>query len=384
MEFLLLADFVKNDTILSITLQMPLQCGSASMIIEETAVSIYQSKVAQRGIGLLALLLLTACATTPAAAPTAAPAVAGTAAPATALVTIKTGFIPVVIYAPLYVGIERGYFAAEGLNIELTPIVSGNEAVVQLAAGNFDVSMGGANAGLFNAAARGVTFSVVAPLHTERPPITSPLVISAKRTDEFKTIADLKGKKVAVNAIGTATEYWVNQALATAGLTMADIEIVGLPFADIPGALEGGSIDAAILTDPGATINIQRGVVSLLANDFIDGFTATYVYMNEGMLARPEVAQAFMRGYLRACRDLQGAFTPETAAIIEKYTKVPAAVVQTSFRPYYSPDGTVPVENLTTLQQYFRSRGLLTYEADLDVTTFVNTQVAQEAAAALK
>jgi NitT/TauT family transport system substrate-binding protein len=310
--------------------------------------------------------------------------VAPTAASGTERTTLKSGYIPVVIYAPLYVGIERGYYAEEGLTIELTPIVSGNEAVVQLAAGNFDVSMGGANAGLFNAAARGVKFAIVAPLHSERPPITSPLVISAKRTAEFPDIAALRGKKVAVNAIGTATEYWVHQALATAGLTMTDIELLGVPFADIPGALENGAIDAAILTDPGSTINIQRGVVSLLANEFIDGFTATYVYMNEALLARPAVAQAFMRGYLRACRDLQADFTPAIGAIIEKYTNVPGPVVQQSFRPYYSPDGVVPVENLTTLQGYFRSRGLLTYETDLDMSTFVDTSVAREAAAALR
>jgi NitT/TauT family transport system substrate-binding protein len=338
---------------------------------------------------LLALALLAACggaapaATQPTAAP-AAPAAEPTTAPAaepTSLTKLRTGFIPVVIFAPLFVGIERGYFQDEGIEIELTPIQSGNEAVVQLAANNFDVSLGGANAGLFNAAARGVKFTVVAPLHSEKPPVVTPMIISAKRTGEITSIADLKGKKVAVNAVGAGTEYWLAQALAKGGLTMQDIELVAMPFPQIPAALENGSLDAAVVTEPIVTSAKDQGLVSILADDFINGFTATYVYMGDALVSKPELAQAFMRAYLRACRDLQGEYmTDEVATIIEKYTKVPAAVLKRIPTPQYNPDGTVPVQDLQALETYFRERGLLEYDTPLDVSTIVNTQIAADAA----
>ena len=165
----------------------------------------------KRLFAALMVLVLTACVSAP-----ATPA-AGT------LKTVRIGYVPVLIYAPLYVGIERGYFAAEGITIESTPIQGGSDAVVQLAAGNFDAAMGGAGAGLFNAAARGVKFSIVAPMHSEKPPITSPLVISAARTGEITKVADLKGKKVAINATGAATEYWLNEALGQGGLTIDEV-----------------------------------------------------------------------------------------------------------------------------------------------------------------
>jgi NitT/TauT family transport system substrate-binding protein len=343
---------------------------------------------------LFAALVFAACGAQPAApaatqAPTGGEAPAATTAPAAPsgeLTTLRTGYIQQnIIYAPLYVAIERGYFAEEGIQIELTPIQSGAEAVVQLAAGNFDVSLGGAGAGLFNAAERGVKFTVVAPLHSERPPVSSPLVISAKRTGEITSIADLKGKKVAVNGKGVGTEYWLSQALARGGLTMDDIEFVPMPFPNMPPALENGSLDAAILTEPLTTLNKDNGLVAVLADDFIDGFTATYVYMGDALLTdQPDVARGFMRAYLRATRDLQGDYmTDDVAAIVEKYSKVPAAVLTRIAAPQYNPDGTVPVENLEALQQYFQSRGLLEYQELLDVTSFVNTDLAAEVAAEL-
>jgi NitT/TauT family transport system substrate-binding protein len=321
---------------------------------------------------LIATLLLAACGST------------GSTGGAGERTTVRTGYIPLMIYAPLYVGIERGYFAQEGIQVELTQIASGNDALVQLAAGTFDVALGGAGAGVFNAAQRGVKFAFVAPLHSEKPPVTTPLVISAKRAGEITSIADLKGKRVAVNAKGTATEYWLQLALAKGGLTIADVELQGVPFADVPAALESGSLDAAILGEPGMTINKQKGVVSVLSEDFVDGFAATYMYMGDALLSvQPEVGKAFMRAYLRSARELQGPWNDEVAAIVEKYTKVPAAVVKQANRPLYDPNGTISLDDLSTLQTFFLERGELTYSEPLDLKAIVNTSLAEEAAKAL-
>ncbi len=341
-------------------------------------------------LALVAAFVLASCGAngarpTEPAAPTSAPTAATGAeqpAPSGEKTVVRLGYVPVLIYAPLYVGIERGYFADEGITVESTPVQGGSDPVVQLAAGNFDAALGGAGAGLFNAAARGVKFTIVAPMHSEKAPLSSPLVVSAKRKDEFKSVADLKGKKVSINATGAATEYWLAQALAKGGLTIDDVQLTTVAFPQVPAALESGSLDAAILGEPLATINQQQGLVSILSNDFIDGFTATYLYMGDTLLAqKPEVAAGFMRAYLRACRDLQGNYmTPEIAAIVEKYTKVPAAVVEKAAVPQYSASGEVPVKDLQTLQEYFRSRKLLEYDQDIDVNSIVNKELAADAA----
>jgi NitT/TauT family transport system substrate-binding protein len=288
----------------------------------------------------------------------------------------------VMIFAPLFVAQERSYFAEEGLDVQLIPVQGGSDSVVQLAAGNFDAAVGGAGAGLFNAASRGVKFTIVAPMHQERPPLTTPLVISAKRADEIKTVADLKGKKVAINATGAATEYWLAQALQKAGLTMDDIQLTTLAFRDVPAALDNGSLDAAMLGEPLVTINEDKGLVKVLAEDFINGFSSTFVYMGEPLLkGNPKAARGFMRAYLRACRDLQGDYmSKEIATIIEKYTQVPADVTLRSSTPQYDPNGTIKLDDLNTLQTYFMQRGSLEYKEPLDVAKFVDNTLAAEVA----
>jgi NitT/TauT family transport system substrate-binding protein len=299
--------------------------------------------------------------------------------------TIRLGYVPVMIYAPLFVAQERGYFADENLQVELTPLQGGSDSVVQLAAGNFDAAVGGAGAGLLNAAYRGIEFTIVAPMHSERPPLTSPLVISSRRAEEFGSVADLRGRRVAINATGAATEYWLAQALAQAGLTMDDIDLQTVAFRDVVAALESGSLDASILGEPLVTINEDRGTVQVLAEDFIDGFTATFLYMGRPLLRdNPEAARGFMRAYLRACRDLQGAYmNEEIAAIIEQYTEVPADIVLRASPARYDPAGSVPLDNLNTLQAYFLDRGLLEYSEPIDLGAFVDTALAAEVTAEL-
>jgi len=301
------------------------------------------------------------------------------------LTKVRIGFIPVMIYAPIFVANERGYFAQEGIELELTSLQGGSDTVVQLAAGNFDAGIGGAGAGLFNAANRGVKFTIVAPMHSEQPPVTSPLVISAKRANEIKSVADLRGKKVSINATGAATEYWLAQALERGGLTINDVQLTTVRFPDVPAALESGSLDAAILGEPFTTINEDNGLVKVLSEDFINGFYSTYLYFGEPMMQKDELARGFMRAYLRACRDLQGKYmNQEIASIIEKYTKVPADVNLRASTPQYDPNGRVPIENLNTLQTYFLQRGsLLEYKEPLDISKLVNTQLAAEVAAEL-
>jgi NitT/TauT family transport system substrate-binding protein len=294
--------------------------------------------------------------------------------------TIRLGYVPVMIFAPLYIAQERGYFTSEGLNVELTPVQGGSDSVVQLAAGNFDAVAGGFAAGSFNAANQGLKFTIVAPMHQEKPPLTTPLVISAKRSDEIKSVADLKGKKVSINATGAATEYWLDQALTKNGLTMDDIQLTALAFRDVPAALENGSLDAAMLGEPLVTINEDKGIVKVLAEDFINGFTATYLYMGEPLLTtKPEAARSFLRAYMKAIRDLQGNYlTEEVAKVIEKYTQVPAAVTMKASPPQYDPNGKLPLDNLNTLQDYFMKRGELEYTTPLDITKFVDQSLVDE------
>lgn len=102
-------------------------------------------------------------------------------------------------------------------------------------------------------------------------------------------------------------EYWVYSALRREGVNMDEVTIVSMPFPQMAAALDAEAIDAAVITEPLATLGRDQGLLAFLSDDFIDGITVTYVFMGETMLKeRRPVAEAFMRAYLRAARDLQG------------------------------------------------------------------------------
>ena len=299
---------------------------------------------------------------------------------------IRVVHVPVLIFAPLYVAIERGYFTREGLDVELISTPGGTSAFVVLASGRAEAVIGGLGAGVFNAAARGLDFKVVGPVHLERPPVSTPLVVSRRAHDagEIRAVRDLRGKRVSVNVLGSATEFWLNAAMLRGGLTLAEIQPVEVNFPDVPAALANGAIAAGLLGEPLATLAEDRGQIAVLSDDFINGVQVTAAYFGgEFMRSHPDHAVGFMVAWLRACRDLSGGGfrRPDVARIIQKYTGVPADVVLRARRPYYEPNGELNFNDFVRLEEFFRTRGELTYTRPLPPRAYVDTSFVRRALA---
>lgn len=341
-------------------------------------------------LALLVALLLTACGSPSAGTDSEgagpeprdeSPAVSET--PATPDKVIL-GHIPIAIYGPFFIAQEKGYFAEENLEVVFERLEGGADMLIQTAAGNFDVGAGGAGAAMFNAVHRGLGIQVVAPLHAEREPMTTPLVVSKEAFDSglVTSVADLKGKTVAINAFGASTEYWLNGALASGGLSYDDVEVVAIPFSEIPAALQQGSIVAAMLGEPFATFAENEGIAVRLADDFFDGDQATVVYYNERFAnEREEVALRFMKAYLKASRDLYENYHDEdNLEILAQYTGLEIDILQTMAKPIHTQDGIVDITNLENQQRFFMERGQLEYDTPLDLSQIVNQEFARRAA----
>lgn len=134
-------------------------------------------------------------------------------------------------------------FAKDNIAIEWVPVVGGNQSLPMLKSHQLDfVSAAGAAALL----ARISGIPVKAVYVFSRPEWTA-LVVPAN--SQLQTVADLKGKKVAV-APGTEPHIFVLRALSDAGLSDKDITLVPLSHADGKAALEKGEVDAWGGLDP--------------------------------------------------------------------------------------------------------------------------------------
>ncbi len=287
------------------------------------------------------------------------------------LTEIKVGFVPVTVFAPIFVAKDLGYYAEEGLDVQLEPFPGGSDPVVLTASGELDAAFIGVGPAFWNGAAQDLPMKIIAPGHAEGDPVATPLMISKKSCEEgtIASVADLEGKKVSVNARG-ATEYWLNAALATGGLTIDDIQLEVLPFPDAVAALESGAVDAAMVGEPLATQAEQDGLAVRLSTNFpVQDIQPTAIIGNEQWMAdNPEQAEAFVTGYMRASKLLAegGLDDPAVQAIIEEYTGVPAALVASSVHPVFSADGFIAFEGLGKLQTFFRDRDQLEYDTDID------------------
>ncbi len=303
---------------------------------------------------------------------------------------VTVGYIPILIAAPFYIGAERGYFREQGIELDLQPLPGGADMLTQTAAGNFDIGSGGIGSAYFNLAARAKglnqkqPITIVAPLHAERPRLTTPLVVGKKAFDDGRhtTIAELKGKKVAINAFGAATEYWLERALNAGGLTSKDVEVVAIPFQSVAQALDSGAISGAMLGEPFTALGVAQGQIKVLNDSFLDGDQPTAVYYNAGWATKnPRLAQGFMTAYLRAVRDLEagGWSDPATLGVISKYTNVPVETIKAAARPYGEPDGAVNLVSLQNQQTFFKQQGRLTYEQPLDIAALIDGSYAAAA-----
>src|SRR3972149_3027216 len=75
---------------------------------------------------------------------------------------VKLGDLLAISNAAIYIAIEKGYFKEQGIRNDITTFASAAKALPALTAGEIEVSVGTASAGLFNAVAAGAPYRIVA------------------------------------------------------------------------------------------------------------------------------------------------------------------------------------------------------------------------------
>ncbi|WP_256079474.1 sulfonate ABC transporter substrate-binding protein [Massilia sp. YIM B04103] len=134
--------------------------------------------------------------------------------------------------------------AARGIDVKWTEFPAGPVLLEGLNVGSIDFGTVGEAPPIF-AQAAGADLVYVG---NEPPSPTSEAIVVPKNS-ALRGVADLKGKKVALNK-GSNVHYLLLKALEKAGLAYRDIEPVFLPPADARAAFERGSVDAWAIWDP--------------------------------------------------------------------------------------------------------------------------------------
>ncbi len=349
-------------------------------------------------------LVMAACA--PAAAPatpapTKAPAAAAPtlAAPTPTLVpptpkpaTVKVGGLPgSVADGPFHLGIAKGYFKDQGLTVQMDYFQSAALMIAPLASGELDVGAGTISTALFNAIERGVAMKIVATKGSIVEGFSSAWVVVRKDlvdSGQVKEVKDLKGKKIAMTAIKGGAEAIVARMLKPSGLSIKDVEILGMTTPDMVASFSNKAIDAALMMESALSTAVAQGLVvrwPLGAPYAIYGgqwYNAVVIF-SEQMSKNVDVARRFMVGYLKGARDYYDAFVKnknrsETVSIISKAINVEPGLFDQMGLPYMDPDGKLHVSSMKTDFAYFKEMGY--YTGNLEIEPQIDTQFIEYAA----
>ena len=293
----------------------------------------------------------------------------------------------------ILIAMKKGYFAEEGLEAEGTVFDSGGKMIAPLGSGDIDVATGSASATLFNAVARGIPIRIVSGNGNARPGYGHQVLIVRKQhvdSGRYKTMADLKGMKIALPGTGTGATSTLNEGLKTVGLSYKDIEPIYLAYPNHVTAIANGAIDAGLTTEPAATYAAKQGfAVRITTNDtYYPNADATHiVFSNHFIEKRPDVGRRFMRAFIKAMRFYDGALAngglkgpnaDEVIKILMEFTELKdPEIYRTMSTQGSNPDARLNMSSLKTDFEFFKSQGWI--EGEVDIARTVDTSAADAA-----
>ena len=304
-------------------------------------------------------------------------------APAGAPTKVSVSILYNTADVAILMAIEKGYFKEQGLELELNRMTSAADAIALLATDKLDVGSGSATPGLFNAFRRGLPIQIVTDKAAVLPGVLAASGGSGPgrllvRTDlresgQIKSMADLKGKRIAVNNVQSTTLNYVMRGISQAGLGKDDVVFVEMPFNQFIPAMEKKAVDAVMAYPP--ILQAIEGKMKLgiaLPEGDLDKTSAndgTNIMLFSEAFAKTEAAKRFMIAHLKAQRDfahmLQKGDMLESCRIINKY--VPTMPVDCSGISFTGVDvnGGVNVDSLERYQKEWIQWGVMKEPADI-------------------
>ena len=323
---------------------------------------------------------------------------AGPAAPALAaqgVTRVRLGVLNVSSDAGIFIALDQGYFREQGIELDMTPFDSAARMVAPLGAGQLDAGGGSHSAGLFNAVGRGIGIKLVADKGSSPPGGGFQGLLFRRDLAEggqLRGPADLRGRRVAIPAQGITPEAALAGWLRQANLTLDDVQIVELNFADHPTALGSRAVDASMTIEPFITRALDLGSATVYqrTDQLFPGYQiAEVLYSSQFAQQQPDAARRFMTAYLRALRFYNDGFMRGDAARREaavaslaRHTPVKdLALYDRMVMPGLDPDGRMSLESLRSDQDFWLSRGL--QQTRIDVESVVDYTFADAAVQAL-
>jgi NitT/TauT family transport system substrate-binding protein len=267
-------------------------------------------------------------------------------------------------FVPLDVGIHKGFFKQDGIDIDELSFAGDAKMQQAMAADGLDIALGSGPAMAF--IAKGSPVKAVAAM--AGPPLDLTLVVPP---DGPKTTADLKGKKVSVSTVGSLTYWLVSETSRQQGWGPNGIDIV--PMGAMPGqvsALQRGDIDGMV-TDISTALELEklgRGRILTRFGQIVRDFHDHIIYATNTLIAnKPDAIRGFLKGWFEAIAFMRHNKAETVAVGMQVIGKDEDITSKTydELMPEFSDDGRFDAKALETLAKSYVELKVLPAEPDM-------------------
>jgi NitT/TauT family transport system substrate-binding protein len=305
-------------------------------------------------------------------------------------ITIGVGGKPLFYYLPLTIAEQKGFFKAEGLDVEIQDFPGGARALQALLGGSVDV-VSGAYEHTITQQAKDQSIEA---LFLQGRYSAIVLGMSKAKAAAYKSPADLKGMKIGVTAPGSSTNMFVNVLLAKAGLKPDAVSIIGVgATAGAVAIMQRGEIDAMSNLDP-VISQLEAGgdfvpvVDTRTAKGMQDVYGGAYaagcIYVPTDFAKKyPNTAQAIVNAMMRALRFIQASTPDQIVAAVPASYYTDKALYKAALEKNletFKHDGVIGMDASQNVYRDLKTFDPGVQSATIDLAKTVNMGFAQKAA----
>ena len=253
--------------------------------------------------------------------------------------TLKIGLMPDTDSVPFIIAQEKGYFAEEGLNVELHSFKSAMDRDSALQSGNLDGAVSDLLAVAF---AKDGGFDVKVTSMTDG----SYKLVAAPGAEKL-SVKELAGKEVAVSR-NTIIEYVTDHILESNSMSGDDIAKVVIP--QIPTRLEllqSSKLAAATLPEPMASVAVHNGCRFITGSDELGINPGVILFTEKSTKEKRAEIQAMYRAYNKTVAYLNSTDRAEYIDLVVEKSGFPPAAKEALVLPVYHT-AALPKENDVT------------------------------------
>ncbi|HEX2130267.1 MAG TPA: ABC transporter substrate-binding protein [Actinophytocola sp.] len=279
---------------------------------------------------------------------------------------VTVGVIPILDVAPIYLGVEKGFFAERDIEVSLETAEGGAAIVPAVVSGQYQF-------GFSNVVSMLLAHSQGLPIRIVSNGVNSTGVdgedfaaLMVKGDSPIETAADLEGKTVAANTLQNIVDTSVRASVREAGGDPSKVKFTALPFPEQPAALATGRVDAVFVVEPFQQAVLAQGGRKI-ASSYVDAapdLTVAVYFASQQLISEdPDLAKRFTEAMAESL-SYADSHPDEARQIIGTYTEISPEVIEQVTLPKWPAE--VNRESVQTLADLALEDGLLSEPADVD------------------